>query len=129
MPTTPTRIDFHPYREKDILIKKICCTRAAYYGLVEWFDDLIGDILGTLDEMDLAENTIVIYTSDHGDQVGEHGMWWKSTFYEGSAGVPFIIRWPGKLEPGARIKKQPCDPFGWPHAGDSRPNNYVDVVD
>ena len=77
--------------------------RAAYYGLVTYMDELIGEILQTLDESGLADNTIIIYTSDHGDMAGEHHMWWKSNFYEGSVGVPLIISWPGHFAEGKRI--------------------------
>jgi len=77
--------------------------RAAYYGLVTYMDERIGEIFQTLEESGLAENTIVIYTSDHGDMAGEHGMWWKSNFYEGSVGVPLIFSWPGNFSEGKRI--------------------------
>lgn len=77
--------------------------RAAYYGLVTYMDERIGEILQTLEESKLAENTIVIYTSDHGDMAGEHRLWWKSNFYEGSVGVPLIISWPGNFAGGKRI--------------------------
>lgn len=66
----------------------------AYYGLCSFLDNQIGTVLQTLRESGLAENTRIIYTSDHGDQVGEHGLWWKSTMYEGAAAVPFIMSGP-----------------------------------
>ena len=47
-----------------------------------------------------GENTLVVYTSDHGDQVGEHGLWFKQTFYEGSIRVPAVLSWPGVLPEG-----------------------------
>jgi len=71
--------------------------RAAYYGLVEYFDGIVGRLLESLREAGLADNTIVIYTSDHGDCIGEHGWWCKTNFYEGSAGVPLIVNAPGHL--------------------------------
>jgi choline-sulfatase len=71
--------------------------RAAYYGLCEHIDSLIGQVLDTLDETGLAQDTLVIYTSDHGEMAGEHGCWWKSNYYEGSVGVPLIARWPGEV--------------------------------
>jgi choline-sulfatase len=69
--------------------------RAAYYGLTTYLDARIGEVLDALKQTHFAENTIVIYVSDHGDMCGEHGMWWKSTFYEGSAKVPMMWSWPG----------------------------------
>lgn len=76
--------------------------RAAYYGLVTRLDLLIGDVLGTLARFGLAESTLIVYTSDHGDQLGERGLWWKHTFYEESVKVPLILSWPGRLPHGER---------------------------
>lgn len=77
--------------------------RAAYYGLVTLMDELIGEILKTLAETRFGEDTLVIYTSDHGEMAGEHRMWWKSSFYDGSVGVPLIFSWPGHLAEGLTI--------------------------
>jgi choline-sulfatase len=74
--------------------------RAAYYGLCEYLDSLLGQILDRLEETGLARNTLVLYTSDHGEMAGEHGCWWKSNYYEGSVGVPLIARLPGKIPAG-----------------------------
>ena len=71
--------------------------RAAYYGVVEVVDGLVGRLLDTLRETGLADNTIIIYTSDHGDCIGENGWWCKTNFYEGSVGVPLIVNTPGRL--------------------------------
>ena len=64
--------------------------RAAYYGLVRFLDRQIGRILEALEDGGL-DNTIVVYTSDHGEQLGEHGLWQKMTFYRGSIGVPLLV--------------------------------------
>lgn len=77
--------------------------RAGYFGLITYLDDKIGHLLNVLDEIGQAENTLVIYTSDHGEMAGEHGMWRKSNFYEQSARVPLQLRWPGSLPAGARV--------------------------
>jgi choline-sulfatase len=79
--------------------------RAAYYGLVTLMDELIGEILKTLAVTSFGEDTLVIYTSDHGEMAGEHRMWWKSSFYDGSVGVPLIFSWPGHLAEGAAINE------------------------
>ena len=69
--------------------------RAAYYGLVSEMDERVGQVLSTLDECGLAAATNVIYASDHGDMADEQqGMWWKSCYFEGAAGVPLIGRGP-----------------------------------
>lgn len=79
--------------------------RAAYWALVAAMDRMIGEILQALHDNDLSENTLIVYTSDHGEQVGEHGLWWKQTFYEQSARVPAILSWPGVLPAGARCSR------------------------
>jgi choline-sulfatase len=68
---------------------------AAYLGLVSFLDDNIGRILKALADSGLAENTRVIYSSDHGDNLGTRGLWGKSTMYEESAGIPLIMAGPG----------------------------------
>ena len=74
---------------------------AAYYGLVSFMDDCIGRILSALDAAGLADDTLVIYTSDHGELLGDHGMWTKQVMYEASAGIPLIMR--GKGIPEGKI--------------------------
>lgn len=68
---------------------------AGYYGLVSFLDENIGKVLHALEDTGLSENTRVIYTSDHGDNLGARGLWGKSTLYEESAGVPAIMAGPG----------------------------------
>jgi len=76
--------------------------RVGYYGLIAYLDDKIGRLLAALEETGQRENTIVIYTSDHGEMAGEHGMWRKSNFYEQSARVPLVLAGPG-IPVGQRI--------------------------
>ena len=66
---------------------------------------MIGQILTALRENGLDENTLILYTSDHGEQVGEHGLWWKQTFYEHSVKVPAILSWRGALPEGTRCDR------------------------
>jgi len=68
---------------------------AFYYANLAQMDDCAGSVLRTLSELGLAENTTVVYTSDHGEMLGERGMWQKFEFYESSCGVPLMIRSPG----------------------------------
>lgn len=79
---------------------EIRSAKAAYYAMCENMDSLIGDIINTIDESGLADNTLIVYCSDHGDMLGEHGCWFKSTHYEGSAGVPLIMRYKGIISEG-----------------------------
>jgi len=77
---------------------------AKYYGLVTYIDTQIGRILGTLDELGMAGNTAVIYTADHGDNMGEHGLFAKfASMYEGEVRVPGIVRLPGVIREGAVV--------------------------
>jgi choline-sulfatase len=67
---------------------------AAYFGLVSFLDDNVGKVLRALEEAGLSANTRVIYSTDHGDNLGTRGLWGKSTMYEESAGVPLILAGP-----------------------------------
>ena len=67
---------------------------ASYYGLVSFVDSLIGQVREALEETGLADTTRIIYTSDHGDNLGDNGFWGKSTLYEESAGVPLVMAGP-----------------------------------
>ncbi len=84
---------------------EILRARTAYWALVTRMDLMIGQILTALRENTLDENTLILYTSDHGEQLGEHGLWWKQTFYEHSVKVPAILSWPGVLPNGKRCDK------------------------
>jgi choline-sulfatase len=105
----PSRPD-HPYLQwwrahtgiERVPPEEVDRCRTAYWALVDRLDALVGQILRALEENDLAGDTLVVYTSDHGEQAGEHGLWWKQTFYEASARVPAILSWPGVLPAGQR---------------------------
>jgi choline-sulfatase len=68
--------------------------RAAYFASVSYLDEVIGDLLLCLEKDDLLENTIIVYTTDHGEMAGEHGVWWKNGWYEACTRVPLIISLP-----------------------------------
>jgi arylsulfatase A-like enzyme len=74
--------------------------RWAYKNLTELVDRKIGTILQALYESEYDDNTIVVFTSDHGDMDGSHRLEHKSVFYDESVRVPLIFRWKGKTEPG-----------------------------
>jgi choline-sulfatase len=76
--------------------------RTAYFALVHRVDALIGEVLACLQSEGLADDTLVVYSTDHGDQLGERGLWWKHTLYEDSVKVPLLMRWPGRLPAGQR---------------------------
>jgi arylsulfatase A-like enzyme len=77
----------------------------TYYGMIKCLDDNIGKILNTLRNNNQIENTIIVFTSDHGDLCGEHGRLNKGVPYEGSARIPFIIYCPGKIPAGKVVNK------------------------
>ncbi len=75
----------------------------GYYGLCEALDDEMGRILRFLDESGLAENTIVVFTADHGDMHGSHNFTRKGRPEEESLHIPLIVRWPNKIRSGAKV--------------------------
>lgn len=74
--------------------------KALYYGQVSHIDDGIGRILAELARLGLDGNTVVIFASDHGEMLGDHGLGHKSVPYEGSLRIPMMLRWPGRTEAG-----------------------------
>lgn len=76
---------------------------AQYFGMVKCIDDNVGKIMNRLKSLGLDNNTIVVFTADHGDLMGEHGKHNKGLPYETSAGIPFIIRYPDKVPAGKQI--------------------------
>lgn len=67
----------------------------SYYGMVTQMDKYIGDIIDYLEENDLIDNTVIVFTSDHGDYMGNHGLWWKGIpAYEDIQKVPYIVATP-----------------------------------
>lgn len=74
--------------------------KALYAGSISLIDKGVGRILEALDEHGLAENTMVVFVSDHGEMMGDHGLWQKGIPYEGSVRVPMLVRMPGRIDPG-----------------------------
>ncbi len=77
---------------------------SIYYGMVAEVDEWVGRILQRLDQLGLADNTLVIFTSDHGEMLGDHGMHSKNVFYEGSVHVPLLMRLPGVIPAGTVVQ-------------------------
>ena len=76
---------------------------ARYFGMVKCIDDNVGKILAALQEAGLTDRTIVVFTADHGDMCGEHGRVNKGIPLDGSARIPFVLAYPGKVKPGTVI--------------------------
>lgn len=79
--------------------------RAMYFGFVTQLDAALGELFKGMKEKGLFENTIIVFTSDHGDNLGEHGRFYKGDMLEGSVGVPLMIRWPGEKLNERKIKE------------------------
>jgi choline-sulfatase len=83
------------YQTLDLSEEESDLARAAYYGAIEFLDDTIGLLLYQLARDGLLENTIIIYTCDHGEMMGHHGLWYKANWFEHAIRVPFIMTGPG----------------------------------
>lgn len=77
--------------------------RRAYYAGVSYVDDQVGAIRTALERNRMLDDTVVVFASDHGEMLGERGLWFKSTWYEPAARVPLLVRAPG-LAPGRRVQ-------------------------
>jgi choline-sulfatase len=78
---------------------QVRAARRAYHGAISYVDDQIGSLLATLRDARLDANTIVIVLADHGDMLGERGLWYKMSFFEPACRVPFIVSAPGRFAP------------------------------
>lgn len=82
------------FRTAEIGEDEMLKARAAYFAAVDFLDELLGDFLALLDRDGFLDNTVIVYTSDHGELAGEHGIWWKNTWHEAAAHVPLIVSLP-----------------------------------
>ena len=89
--------DANDWRSFDITARDIERSRRAYFANISYLDDKIGELLQTLE--DTRQEAIIVFVSDHGDMLGERGLWFKMSFYEGSSRVPLMIAAP-QMEPG-----------------------------
>ena len=83
------------HRKFDIQPEDVRRARQGYFANISYIDDKIGGILDVLERTRMADNTVVVFVSDHGDMIGEKGLWFKMSLYEGSARVPLMIKAPG----------------------------------
>jgi choline-sulfatase len=88
--------DLGRYRQTE---ERVRTARHAYYAMISYVDDKVGQLLRTLKATGFADNTIVIFSSDHGEMLGERGLWYKMNYFEWSARVPLIISAPGRFTP------------------------------
>ena len=86
------------FKTEEIGEKEEMRARAAYFANVDYLDEMIGDFLALLEREGFLDNTIIIYTSDHGELAGEHGLWWKHGWHEAATRVPLIVQTPQHRE-------------------------------
>ncbi|MFY0653461.1 MAG: sulfatase-like hydrolase/transferase [Cyclobacteriaceae bacterium] len=97
--TTAGRLKYTEYADEH----KVPYMVLNYYALVTEIDEWVGKILSKLDELGLSDNTLVIFTSDHGEMLGAHGMRGKFNFYEESAHIPLLIKYPGEIKKSTKV--------------------------
>ena len=81
----------------EITAEQVRAARHAYYGSVSYVDDQFGMLMQTLHQARLADNTVVLVLADHGDMLGERGLWYKMSFFEGACRIPLIVHAPGRF--------------------------------
>jgi len=100
-PHSKRLFDMSDWRNFRVTEKDVRESRRAYFANISYLDELVGGLLDTLAACGFAEDTVVLFLSDHGDMLGERGLWFKMSFYEGSARVPLLVHAPGRFPPRA----------------------------
>ena len=106
------KVSQHPAQQKwielrdvaNIPVETLKKVRAAYYAMITITDENLGQVMKACERNLDMENTVIVYTSDHGDSCGEHGMFWKTNFYDGASKVPAVMSWKNHFKEGARIQ-------------------------
>ncbi len=106
--------------------------RHAYYGMVSYIDDKVGELIKALDRSGLRDDTIIVFTSDHGEMMGERGMWFKQHFFEWAAHVPLIVSLPQEFQ-ASRVEKNvsliDIMPTFLDLAAEGKFEDYIDELD
>lgn len=118
--------------EHNVTDEHIRSARHAYYGMVSYVDHKVGLLVEALEKTGMLDNTVIVFTADHGEMLGERGMWFKFNPYEQSVKVPLIIQAPG-AKPGQRVSAN-CSlvdllPTLMDLATDGKPPTLVDHCD
>ncbi|WP_375257498.1 choline-sulfatase [Citreimonas sp.] len=103
-PHSQRLFDANDWRSYAITDESVARARRAYFANISYLDDKIGGLLQTLKDTRMDDDTIVVFVSDHGDMLGERGLWFKMSFFEGSSRVPLMIALPGQ---GGRLVSDP----------------------
>lgn len=103
---TPSWIKQKFWHKPQNSLDKYKKSKAQYYGMVKCIDDNVGKIIHTLKESGVYDNTIIVFTTDHGEYMGEHGgLLGKNQFYQTAYRIPFLIRYPQKIKAGQVIQQ------------------------
>ncbi len=85
--------------EVDLTPDDVRRARRSYYGNISYVDEWTGRLMSTMDSLGVADDTVVVLLADHGDMLGERGLWYKMSFFEDSARIPMIVHSPGRFAP------------------------------
>lgn len=105
----PAKFDCHDLFKvrigEDVTYREARRATAAYYGMIEWMDNQFRRVIDYLESLNLLDEFVIVYLSDHGEMLGEKGLWEKQQYFDASVRVPFFIRWPQRL-PGGQIVEE-----------------------
>ena len=101
---TNRMLEHHALLDESLTQERVRVARHGYYANVSYVDHAVGQLLKTLKITGLYENTIIVLTADHGDMLGEHGLWFKKHFFDGCVRVPLLIAAPNRFRAG-RVKE------------------------
>ncbi|WP_105381768.1 choline-sulfatase [Neorhizobium alkalisoli] len=83
------------YQKFDVAEEDVARARRGYFANISYIDEKVGELIDTLTRTRMLDDTLILFCSDHGDMLGERGLWFKMNFFEGSARVPLMIAGPG----------------------------------
>ena len=97
----PAKFDCHDFFKvkvgKDVTYREVHRATAAYYGMIEWADRQYARVISKLEALNVLDDFVVVFLSDHGEMLGQKGLWEKQQYFEASARVPFFISWPQRF--------------------------------
>jgi choline-sulfatase len=106
----PSNFDCHEFFKvkigEDVTYREAHRATAAYYGMIEWVDMQYTRVISKLEEMNVLDDFVVVFLSDHGEMLGQKGLWEKQQYFEASVRVPFSISWPQRFPRGCDIVQQ-----------------------
>lgn len=95
----------YKYRDRGLDLNLIRCMRAYYYACITFIDSQVGRILQRLEQMGQLDRTLIVYSADHGEYLGDYGCFGKRGMHDVSARIPLIARWPGGVQMGTRCER------------------------